>query len=358
MLEDYGPTFHYKDGPSNVVANVLSQVPTSRMDRGSDKIPARISLLTASDDISCMVTNELELAECLQHDPESAECFLEHAVFDNKGRLSSQFTILAEYQSANLALQQVLQQQPDRFHAVDFKGNTKLICFCQNGENKIVPTQEMLPKVVKYYHEVMGHAKGMKRLSETIERHYHHKNIDKEVKQQVKDCTICDENKQGGHVYGTATPRDTSVMPWQEVHCDSIGPWKIDLQARTLTFHAMTMIDPHTNLVEIKSTLTTTSKEASAAVENAWLARYPRPLKIVSDQGPKFGSEFTAMCKANGIEHSTSTSRNPQGNSLIEQIQQTIGQVLRTVLVAKDPKSVTEGNQVVEETLATAMHAC
>ena len=64
------------------------------------------------------------------------------------------------------------------------------------------------------------------------------------------------------------------------------------------------------------------------------------------------------MCKANGIEHSTSTSRNPQGNSLIERIHQTIGQVLRTVLVAKNPKSVAEGNQVVEETLATAMHAC
>ena len=147
-------------------------------------------------------------------------------------------------------------------------------------------------------------------------------------------------------------------MPWQQVHCDLIGPWKIDLRARTLTFHTMTMIDPCTNLVEIKSTLTTTSKEAAAAVENAWMARYPRPSKIVSDQRPEFGSEFTAMCKANGIEHSTSTSRNPQVNSLIERIHQTIGQVLRAVPVAKDPKSVSEGNQVVEETLATAMHAC
>jgi transposase InsO family protein len=78
----------------------------------------------------------------------------------------------------------------------------------------------------------------------------------------------------------------------------------------------------------------------------------------MSDQGPEFGSEFTATCKANGIDHSTSTSRNPQENFLSERIHQTIGQVLHTMVVANDPKSIVEGNQVVEETLVTAMHAC
>jgi hypothetical protein len=49
------------------------------------------------------------------------------------------------------------------------------------------------------------------------------------------------------------------MMPWQEVHCDSIGPWKIELRARSLTFHAMTMMDLCTNLVEIRSIVTTTA---------------------------------------------------------------------------------------------------
>ena len=64
------------------------------------------------------------------------------------------------------------------------------------------------------------------------------------------------------------------------------------------------------------------------------------------------------MAEANGILHVTSTSRNPQGNSLIERIHQTIGQVLRTVVVAKNPKSHHDADVVIEETLATAMHAC
>ena len=136
--EEYGPTFHYKDGPSNVVADALSRVPTSRMDRGSARIPARDSLFTASDDVSCMVTDDSELAECLQHDPELAECFLEHPVFDNEGRLPFQFKTLTEYQNLSPALQQSLQQQPDRFHAVEFKNNTKLICFRQNELRRIM----------------------------------------------------------------------------------------------------------------------------------------------------------------------------------------------------------------------------
>ena len=120
----------------------------------------------------------------------------------------------------------------------------------------------------------------------------------------------------------------------------------------------MTMIDAYTRLVEIKRTLSTTAAEGAAAVENNWLARYPKPTKIVTDQGPEFSTEFSSMCNKNRIKHSTSTSRNPQGNSLIKRIHQTIGQVLRTVTAAKDPKTVSQAELVIEETLATAVHAC
>ena len=167
----------------------------------------------------------------------------------------------------------------------------------------------------------MAHAKGATRLVNTIKRHFYHRDIDKVVKQHIDACDVCTKNKRGGRICGHTAPRDASVSPWQQAHCDSIGPWKIDLRARTLTFHAMTMIDACTNLVEIKHALTTTSEENAAAVENGWLSRCPRPLKIVTDQGPEFGSEFTEMCNANGVTHGTSTSRNPQGNSLIKATQ-------------------------------------
>ena len=304
-----------------------------------------------------MWSEDPELAECLIHDPETRDCYLESPVFDEQGRLPFQFSVLAEYQQRSEELQNMPLVFPDRFSKQTY-GGSELICFHQNGEDKIVLTHEMLPRVVKYYHEAMAHAEGAGRLSNTIKRHYYHRDIDQVVKRHIQNCTTCVKYKRGERIFGEAGPRDASVLPWQQVHCDSIGDWTIDLRARTLKFHAMTMIDACTNLVEIKHTFSTTAAEGAAAVENTWLARYPRPIKIVTDQGPEFGQEFGDMCRRHGIEHSTSTSRNPQGNSLIESIHKTIGQVLRTVVAAKNPRSVEEGKLVIEETLATALHAC
>ena len=93
-------------------------------------------------------------------------------------------------------------------------------------------------------------------------------------------------------------------------------------------------------------------------MENNWLARYPKPIKIVTNQGAEFSTDLSSMCNKNGIKNSTSTSRNPQGNSLIDRIHQTIRQVLRIVTAEKDPETMSQTELVIEEKLATAMHAC
>ena len=364
LLEEYGCQFHYKSGSTNVVADALSRVPTIRSERESRGTP--------------FVDNSTMFVD-FAIDEQVSDCFLEHPTFDDEGRFPFQFKTIQEYQQNNQGLINKLTEEPERFFEKQFN-DIKLICLRLKGhlkdenetnehlngglkgglkdQDKIVLTKEMLPRVVRYYHEAMAHAEGSGRLAKTIRQHFHHRDIEKECDKHMKECDRCTMARRGSRVYGEAAPRDASTSPWQEVHCDSIGPWKIELRATELTFHAMTMIDPCTNLVEIKYTLSTTAKEGAAAVENGWLSRYPRPLKIVTDNGPEFGQEFTDMCEDNGVTHRSTTSRNPQGNSLIERIHQTIGQVLRSIVHSRNPRSVHEGKAVIEETLATAMHAC
>ena len=352
ILEEYGPTFHYKPGKVNLVADALSRVPTTRLERES----AKDNMFVSRDEI-CDFTHDLQLVDCLLADPEFTECYLENPIFDEDGRNPFQFGTLFKYQQESPELLAMPDIFPDRFSREEF-GQYELICFHQNGVDKIVLTQEMLPRVVKYYHEVVAHAEGAGRLSQTIRQHFWHKDIDKECKRQVGECLTCMKMKRGGKVYGEAGPRDAFVMPWQEVHCDSIGPWTIELRGRKLTFNAMTIIDACTNLVEIVPQVTKTMDEAAALVENNWIARYPRPTRIISDNGPEFQSDFTDMCTRHGIVHSTISARNPQGNSIVERIHQTIGQVMRTVVESKNPRSVHEANAAIQEILATAMHAC
>ncbi|CAB9514024.1 Retrotransposon protein [Seminavis robusta] len=236
-------------------------------------------------------------------------------------------------------------------------GNSELICFRQNDEDKIVLTKELLPKLVSFYHKSMAHVEGMDRLEQTIKTHFYHRGIRDEVRKQIEQCEACAKNKRARRAYGESAPRDATAMPWQEVHCDTIGSWTIELRQRTLTFNAMTMVDPCTNLLEIVPIMRRTSEEGARVVEDTWFARYPRPKKVVTDNGPEFKLEFIAMVKKNGAVHRYSSPRNPQGNSMIEWTHQAIGQVLRTMVVSRDPKSVAAGIKVISETLATAMHA-
>ena len=61
-----------------------------------------------------------------------------------------------------------------------------------------------------------------------------------------------------------------------------------------------------------------------------WLSRYPWPTQITYDQGTEFMAEFAEMVKNDyGIKQRPATTRNPQGNSVIERIHQTLGNIIR-----------------------------
>ncbi|CAB9507929.1 Inherit from COG: Retrotransposon protein [Seminavis robusta] len=189
LLEEFGPTFHYKPGPQNVLGDALSRVPTAREDRDSaDSDP----LSTSTDGCYSIVEENRRLAECLMHHPDDGmeESFLEHPTFDGEGRNPFNFSVLAEYQAASAVLQQTVVDNPERFFKKMF-GNSELICFRQNDEDKIVLTKELLPKLVSFYHKSMAHVEGMDRLEQTIKTHFYHRGIRDEVRKQIEQCEAC-----------------------------------------------------------------------------------------------------------------------------------------------------------------------
>ncbi|CAB9515279.1 hypothetical protein SEMRO_704_G190240.1 [Seminavis robusta] len=108
------------------------------------------------------------------------ESFLEHPTFDGEGRNPFNFSVLADYQAASAVLQQTVVDNPERFFKKMF-GNSELICFRQNDEDKIVLTKELLPKLVSFYHKSMAHVEGMDHLEQTIKTHFYHRGIRDEL---------------------------------------------------------------------------------------------------------------------------------------------------------------------------------
>ena len=199
----------------------------------------------------------------------------------------------------------------------------------------------------------------MERMEQTIKRHFYHRGLRDEIRRIIRTCDTCQKMKTGQRQFGQLAPREALATPWQEVHTDTIGPWTLKLAGgKTLTFLAQTNIDPVTNLLEIATVKNTTSKEAARVFQNNWLARYPRPVRCVHDNGPEFsGTEFDNLLNYAGIQNKSTTSDNPQGNGICERVHATVGNVIRVMCAATPPHTTEDAQDIVEDALSTAMHA-
>ena len=67
----------------------------------------------------------------------------------------------------------------------------------------------------------------------------------------------------------------------------------------------------------------------SALFYNAWLCRYPRPVRITHDNGSEFKKYFKALYKEYDLNQYPTTVKNPQANGIIERVYQTVNNMTR-----------------------------
>eukprot|EP00957_Ditylum_brightwellii_P053457 4051701-Ditylum_brightwellii.AAC.1 len=64
-------------------------------------------------------------------------------------------------------------------------------------------------------------------------------------------------------------------------------------------------------------------------METTWLPRYPYPTQVVLDRGKEFMAAFSEMIlKDYEVKKRPITIRNPQTNSIIERVHQTVGNMI------------------------------
>jgi transposase InsO family protein len=95
---------------------------------------------------------------------------------------------------------------------------------------------------------------------------------------------------------------------------------------------ALTIIDKGTGWPEFVATQSKTSQQVAILFDGAWLCRYPRPDRVVFDNGGEFiGAEFQELLASYGIKPVPTTVRNPKSNGVIERVHLTMGDMLRTI---------------------------
>jgi hypothetical protein len=255
-----------------------------------------------------------------------------------------------------LALQ---TKYPDNYVNLQLDPNVDdIICYKKDPTQdnwKIALPDSMVNDTVKWFHQVMGHP-GEKRLTELLRQRYHNPALHRHI-EQLK-CSDCQKYKISGRGYGLLPEREVRIAPWEEVAIDLIGPWEVKVNGRQVEFNGLTCIDTASNLVKLIRIDNKTAMHILDKFMQCWLCRYPRPIHCVRDKGGEFiGSSFQLLLELFNIKDVCSTSKNPQSNAICERMHQTVGNVLRTLVHAHPPQNMTQARDIIDDALATAMHA-
>jgi transposase InsO family protein len=93
-----------------------------------------------------------------------------------------------------------------------------------------------------------------------------------------------------------------------------------------------------TDLVKLARMQNKTAAHAGMMFENNWLARCPRPMRCVHDNGGEFvGANFQRMLGLNGVKDALTSVKNPQSNATCERMHQTAANVLRALSQTHPP---------------------
>jgi len=385
FLEDYAPIFHYIKGEENTLADALSRLPiTERQSTDSQRIKnpndlyrsivsqgiensndrRRSIVLDSVKEENANKYNQTSLRNPISFysmaidDPDLIDCFV-HLPAQQGLNLSLDYESIAEAQERDAVLQAAAENDPQRYVRQLLAPDTLVWCYISAPGRpwKIYLPSELLENAINWYHLALSHIGGS-RLYDTMNMHYYNPALKTRIEDIVQRCDTCQRMKLVGRGHGQLAPKEAPLLPWREVAVDLIGPWEIDIADTKVSFRALTIIDPVTNLTEIVRIQNKSAAHVAQLFEQAWLARYPMPQDIIYDQGTEFtGQHFQQMCHRNNITTHPISSKNPQANAVCERMHQTVGNSLRTLQTLNPPAGIQEAASLVDAAIAEAIFA-
>ena len=93
-------------------------------------------------------------------------------------------------------------------------------------------------------------------------------------------------------------------------------------------------------------------------MDEAWLSRYPRPVRIVFDQGTEYKNiDFESHLVNLGIKPVPTSVKNPQANAILERVHSVMKASIRTELHADPPANLNDANSIIDRALSSAQYA-
>ena len=217
----------------------------------------------------------------------------------------------------------------------------------------VVPSK-LRPLVLHNAHDarISGH-QGILRTFRRIQGRYYWNSMLKDVSDYVGSCVTCAMMK-GSKLkqMGEMQLMPISERPFRRIAIDKFGPIQ---NSDTGHKYVILAIDTCTRYVMAKAVRDAKAETAAKFMKRIILDYYP--LEVLSDNGSEFAAEFETLLQYAGIKHFRSASRHPKTNGMVERANQTISQIMRTLIVEKKhedwvralPYAVSSYNSAVNE---------
>ena len=223
-------------------------------------------------------------------------------------------------------------------------------------DRKIVVPRVLQKRTVEYYHTLLCHP-GETRTELTIGQHYCWLGMRNTVKSVCSKCQACQLTKPKLKKLGHLPPKQADIVPWETLCLDLIGPYVIGTGKKQIKLHCLTMIDPATGWFEIVEIPDKRADEIANLIKQTWLSRYPWPENVILDRGKEFMAEVITLFQDEyGIRRNVITTRNPQANSMVERVHQTIHNLIHVQRI-RDRDDLPDGNDPWKGTLSAVAFA-
>ena len=306
-IEEFMPSIEYVPGEKNVVADALSR-------------------LSTSDDVNDETSFWID--DCFEN------CF-------DMSRPARDFAIPLDFrtilkeQLKDTTIQKLQRETPHRlgrlFDNVGRReGDDEVITIKDptTGMERVVVPKALQPRLMKWYHTMLVHP-GVTRMYNTLHQHFTWQHMQRDIAAYLKPCHECQLGKRGGQSYGKIPLKDVETKLWADICVDLAGPWKATINNEPVTFHALTIVDPFTSWVEIIPIRSKTGQHVCDLIEQEWFRRYPRPSRVIFDQGGEFDNRwFHNLLRTWHIRKEPITVKNPTANAIVERLHRIMGDML------------------------------
>lgn len=172
---------------------------------------------------------------------------------------------------------------------------------------------------------------GLAKTTVQLQQRYYWPGMRGEIRRRVKSCQACQQAKTTPHRHFHPQNHLHAGRPWQILAVDLCGPLPLTARGNT---QILVIADHFTRWYDALPVPDGTAPTIAKILDERLFCYFGVPEVIHSDQGRQFESLlFQECCALWGCQKTRTAPYHPQGNSVVERLNRTLGNSLRALLL-------------------------